>query len=349
MSASQNPWRPGPEVTGGMNAHSQSDKQPRQLGKIFDAIDLTVNESNGTFNVDQNVFNMAPSEFDPTSMKTDGALLILGKRRTGKSHLLRDLLCHYGSRFSTAIVLTGTKFNGYWQEIVPEEYIYEGFDEGALTKAMAAQKQVVQECRESNREMHEKRECECNMIVILDDVASEDHLQRSLILGKLYTAGRHFYITPVLLTQYAYACSPAIRSNVDYAFIMHQTQRRSKEAIADEWLSQVKRVEAGGIMSKHTPGYQVLVIDNSKATDELSEVLSTYTAMDEQELAQCSRPIGHEAYYEACRKDPVDMGSEEMKKQDAMNNRLSEPMLNYPRCLQAMKQDANLLLDSKYI
>lgn len=327
--------------------HQWKSEETRDITKKFDAIDLTVNEATGTFDVDQNIFNQAIKGFNPDEMKTDGAMIILGKRRTGKSHLCMDLMSHIGDRYSTAVVLTGTKFNGYWQDIVPEEYIHSGFQESVLTTCMKSQKQVVRKCRSENPDLHKRRECECNMVVILDDVASEEHLQRSLVLGALYTKGRHYYITPIVMSQYAYAISPAIRSNIDYAFIMHQTQRRSKDAIGDEWMSQVRRREAADIMSKHTPGYQVLVIDNSEATDDLGEVLSIYTAADEDSLIKA--PLGHEEYYQAVQKRPEELQTEQMKEHDEMRGRQSQPMMQFPQCLKALEGDADLLLDSKYI
>jgi hypothetical protein len=318
------------------------------LDEIMQKVDLRVNETESAFVVDEDRFTKNLQEFDPTSMPADAAVVILGKRRTGKSHTAMGMCDLLKDRYPTVVVSTGTKFNGFWQRIIPEEYVHEGFDEDLINKLMETQEARIQKKRLERamlpieqQKQAEDEDQSLNLLYILDDVASEAHLHSSHALGALYTKGRHYKISPWLLSQYIYAMSPAIRSNTDFAFILHQSQRRSKDAIGDEFLSQIPRRDAASVMSKFTPGYQMLVIDNSQNTDELTDVLSTYQAP--KELPQFN--MGDEEYWQSTQAgEPSEFAQQDQRRREAEEAiRRTAQMQLFPQVLQT-SQDANQLL-----
>lgn len=354
----------GADTRGRKRKAPYSDGNNPDIMRKFDKIDLNVRESDAPFDAENLSFPGTMPEFDPTTMPSDAACVVLGKRRTGKSHLVRDIISKIYDRYPTVIVSTGTRFNGFWQEIMPEEYVHEGFDEDLIRRIMAEQEKKINERRRhvENKQQEEDASEDTftygerdhanandikkniNLLYILDDVASEEHLHSSLALGAMFTKGRHYNISVWLLSQYVYAMSPAIRGNVDYAFIMHQSQRRSKEAIADEFMSQIpRRRDAAALMSKATPGYQCLVINNAKNTDELMETLSTYTAAEESP----NYAVGDDEYYESVQVDhkveelPLQMYSQRMTREtvDGMLNRVGK----FPKCLQHSMDSFNLI------
>lgn len=317
--------------------------EKRDINKIFDAIDLSVNESNAPFSVDENAFGATMKRFDPSSEEefpADSTCVILGKRRTGKSHLAMDLLGYVGHKYKAIVALTGTKFNGFWQKVMPSEYIHEGYQEHMVQKLLDMQEKRVVECIEqADNHGEHKEDCDCNVLLILDDVASETDLRNSVPLSMVFTKGRHYKISCWLLSQYAYAMSPAIRANVDLAFILHQTQLRSKEAVADEFLSQIRRREAGDLLSKFAAGYQVLVVNNTVPQAELSQVLSIYEAP--QELKQ--EAVGDEEYWGAATKRPEERGQQFL--QEAQKKKWSVKQLGqFPHCL-LQTSDGGFLLN----
>ena len=73
---------------------------------------------------------------------------------------------------------------------------------------------------------------------------------------------------------------PVVRSNTDYAFIMVQTQRRSKEALADEFLSLLDRQVAFKLMDQLAKGHDIMLVDNSENSTDLAEVVHSAHAKD---------------------------------------------------------------------
>lgn len=313
-------------------------------------VSLNVAETDQQFEPESETFARGVDQFDSTQMKTDFAAVSVGKRRSGKSHLARHILKEIHHKYHSIVVFTGTKFNGFWQAIMPTEYIHEGYDEQKLLDIVAAKEQEVLKCVMNSATGDEHSEnCKCDILILFDDVVSEQHLRSDTgPLQQLYVKGRHLKIAPWLLSQYAYAVSPTIRNNCDYIFIHHQNQRRSKEALADEFLSQISRRDAAELMSRTTPGYQTLVVDNSGNSDDLRETLRTITAPEKVE----DFAVGDDEYYQAVAKQPTQMGKPDELKAGLRNQVAAargDGGGGYPRVLlNVHRDDRKKLLDLKY-
>ena len=55
-------------------------------------------------------------EWDPETMGNDYCIAIFGKRRTGKTWIARHLLWLKRNVFNHGLVITKTKFNGFWRQ-----------------------------------------------------------------------------------------------------------------------------------------------------------------------------------------------------------------------------------------
>lgn len=312
-------------------------------------VDLNVIETDQQFEPESEGFARGVDQFDPTMMETDFAAVSVGKRRSGKSHTARHILSKIHSKYHSVVIFTGTKFNGFWQAIMPTEYIHEGYDEQKLEDIVEAKQKEVLKCVLSSESGKDHAEdCKCDILILFDDVVSEQHLRRDTgPLQQLYVKGRHLKIAVWLLSQYAYAVSPTIRNNCDYIFIHHQNQRRSKDALADEFLSQISRRDAADLMSRTTPGYQTLVVDNSGNNDNLRETLRTITApKDPEDFA-----VGDDDYYQAVAKRPSQMGQPDELKSGLVKQAARDVTKGqgYPRVLLNIHpDDRSKLLDRNY-
>lgn len=68
-------------------------------------------------------------------------ILLCGKPRAGKSSCIKFLLCKHSldrfkgcAKFEFGLVFTRTKFNTFYSQFLPEEYVIEGYDEDILMK-----------------------------------------------------------------------------------------------------------------------------------------------------------------------------------------------------------------------
>jgi hypothetical protein len=155
-----------------------------------------------------------------------------GSRRVGKSIFLKWLLYHYKDDFDLAIVFSETPHNGFWQPIVSNEYVHNGWDPFAVEKLLASQEEEKEkEVKSGGR--HKMR----RVLIILDDIVGDrKHIHEDTMLNRLAVQGRHFGISVCLTTQEPHAIGTALRNNCDMAVIFQQKSERAKKSVSVDFL-----------------------------------------------------------------------------------------------------------------
>ena len=82
-------------------------------------------------------------KFDPSTMGDDKICVFIGKRGTGKSTLVTDILW-YKKHLPAGIAMSGTEDgNGHYKQFIPDIFVYSDFNRGALEKLIERQKKLV--------------------------------------------------------------------------------------------------------------------------------------------------------------------------------------------------------------
>ena len=73
------------------------------------------------------------SEFDASQIKLDATIVAVGKRRTGKTWVFRNLMYLFKDKFQAGLVISQTdELNKFWRQYVPQKYIYNKYDPAIL-------------------------------------------------------------------------------------------------------------------------------------------------------------------------------------------------------------------------
>lgn len=166
-------------------------------------------------------------------------ILIIGKRRTGKTYMLNDLIFNYFKHIKYWLVLTNTEFNGFWTKRIPKKCV-KPFDPDVITSLY--QCQIKRATDFQNRNPHLKWEevtthPEIQTCLILDDVIDDKYTVRyHPDVVKLSTQGRHYGLTVFFISQYFYSVPPDCRGNADMVFVLNQIQENQIEGIAKNYL-----------------------------------------------------------------------------------------------------------------
>ena len=90
-----------------------------------------------------NVDESSVEKFKPEKMADDKVCVFIGKRNTGKSTLVTDILYHK-KHLPAGIVLSATEEgNHYYQQYIPDLFIYGDYDKEAIERVMDRQKRLV--------------------------------------------------------------------------------------------------------------------------------------------------------------------------------------------------------------
>ena len=196
--------------------------------------------------------------FDPESIKLDGTVVAIGKRRTGKSWIFRNLMYLMRDKISAGIVISQTdELNKFWRQYIPAKYIYPRYEPEILDAVFRRQKTILNDKSLTDKE----KEKEAPFFILLDDVISDQRLKYDANLMELFVAGRHYKLFVLITTQYAKAITPTLRGNTDYCFIMKTIQQRQREALWEDFADFLTKDAFAQILDAYTEDNEVLVVD----------------------------------------------------------------------------------------
>ena len=87
---------------------------------------------------------------EPDSFPKHPSILFYGKRRTGKSYSCRWILFKCFSDYPFGICCTGTYYNGFWQQYIPHNLVFQGLDDRALTALIKRQVNLIAKWRKDH-------------------------------------------------------------------------------------------------------------------------------------------------------------------------------------------------------
>ncbi len=203
-------------------------------------------------------------KFNTESVKPHRIYLIVGKRGTGKSVLLMDLLHKMKDKFDIGVVCTPTKSTqDMFKDVVPDSMIYSDFDPQILGKLIDLQKQ---------RGRNKKRVY--NIFVVLDDCAYDKNLfgSKCIHMRDLFFNGRHYHITAFICLQYMLDIPPAMRTNVDFLFALREPILANQNRLWSNYFGIINNFESfQTVFNNCTQNYECLVSDNTANGTNLVE------------------------------------------------------------------------------
>ena len=141
-------------------------------------------------------FDMRWITFRPDENKGP-VIVMIGRRDTGKSYLVRDLLYHHQD-IPIGTVISGTEAgNGFYAAHVPKLFIHEEYNSVLIENILRRQKAVL---KQVNKEIEtfRKSTIDPRTFVILDDCLYDQSWTRDKLMRLLFMNGRHQIPVPVL-------------------------------------------------------------------------------------------------------------------------------------------------------
>lgn len=207
-------------------------------------------------------------KFDPSKIKDDAVCVFVGRRGSGKTVILSQIMA-YKRHIPGGIVMSGTEDgNGYFSNYVPDSYVYSDYHPDVIENVLDRQRMMVK-----------KKLPNAGMFIVLDDLGYDQKTMREKSLRSLFMNGRHFKIFLMMTFQYVRDMSPAIRTNIDYIFILKDNSKENAEKLYQAF---------GGIFPNYdsfrhtmeccTENYECMVIDNTSHSRKKEECVFWYKA-----------------------------------------------------------------------
>lgn len=208
----------------------------------------------------------------------DSTIVMLGKRRTGKSVLVQDLL-YYKKHIPFGTVISATESaNRFYQAYVPGNLIHEEFSTDLLLNVLKRQKKM-QERVENEKEKFGRAKTDPNCFLILDDCLFDNTWSRTKEMRYVFMNGRHLNILSIVTMQYPLGVPPALRTNIDYVFILRENVFANRKRIYEQYAGMFPSLDYFcQIMDQCTENFECLVIHNGAMSNKIEDQVFWYKA-----------------------------------------------------------------------
>lgn len=222
-------------------------------------------------------FDMKSISFKPNENKGPVVVLI-GKRDTGKSFLVRDLL-YYQQEIPIGTVISGTEEgNGFYGKMVPKLFIHNEYNTAIIENILKRQRTVLKQVK-VEMETYKRSNIDPRAFVILDDCLYDNTWARDKMMRLLFMNGRHWKIMLVITMQYPLGIPPTLRTNIDYVFILRENYIANRKRIYENYAGMFPTFESFcQVMDQCTENYECLVINNNSKSNKLHDQVFWYKA-----------------------------------------------------------------------
>ena len=228
-------------------------------------------------NLELKKFDMRSISFKADESKGP-VIVLIGRRDTGKSFLVKDLL-YYRQDIPIGTVIAGTEEgNGFYGQLVPKLFIHNEYNTVIIENILKRQKQVLKQIK-NEREQYNRSTIDPRTFAIMDDCLYDGKWTKDKMMRLLFLNGRHWKIMLIITMQYPLGIPPMLRTNIDYTFILREPYIANRKRIYDNYAGMFRTFEAFcQVMDQCTENYECLVINNNSKSNRLQDQVFWYKA-----------------------------------------------------------------------
>jgi len=267
--------------------------------------------------------NLNLKKFDIRNVKSDKVCVFIGKRETGKSFLVKDLL-YYHRHLPLGTVISGTEgANKFYGNMIPEIFIHEEYTSQIVDNVMKRQKKIVKKMMKEI-EVYKKSNINPSAFLILDDCLYDNTWVKDKNIRSFFMNGRHYKTLFIITMQYALGIPPNLRTNIDYVFILRENYVSNRKRLYENYAGMFPSFEIFcQVMDQCTEDYNCLVIHNNAKSNKLEDQVFWYKAGSHEDFK-----IGAKQFWDYQAQNKKDSDSEEDDSFDPTSHRKRGPTIN---------------------
>lgn len=215
---------------------------------------------------------VAPSTQNFMNPKQGGSkIAVISKPGNGKTTLIKSLLYAKKHIFPAGVFVNGSEENNpeYKNMGVPPSFIHDTYSEDIITKFMDRQKHA--------------RSFLVNpwAVCLLDDCSTDTKIFNTPVQHKMFKNGRHLKMLYILSLQYALDIKPAIRTCIDWVFILREPNIKTRKIIWENYASIIPDFTLFcTIMDKLTGDFTALCINNQSQSNNIEDCIFYYKGVE---------------------------------------------------------------------
>lgn len=231
---------------------------------------------------------MELDKFDLKMIDQKSVVVMIGRRKSGKSILVRDILFE-NQDIPIGSVVSGTEdVNCFYGSMIPQVLIHRSVTPdvtGPIIKRQVLLKRKIMRMKKNG----ERANIDPRAFFILDDCGFDaGSWVRDMRISYMFMNGRHCDLFFMLCIQDPLSIPPNLRGNTDFVFIFSENRLKNRQRIYDNWASMIPTFEAFCcIMDVVTENHGVLVIHISSQSKKLTDVVFYFKAALHDDFRTC--------------------------------------------------------------
>lgn len=202
-------------------------------------------------------------EFSVSDMVINPSIVMIAKRRSGKSWVVRAILHHFAKSIPVGIIISPTdRLSAFYSDFVPDTFIHFEFSGDLVKKILSRQTFMREKAKERAKE---GKETNVKAFLIMDDcLADKGNWAKDKMIFELLFNGRHYQITYILTMQFPLGIKPELRTNFDYVFLLKDDAFTNQKRIYEHYASMFPCFDAfRQVFTQLTADYGCMVINNA--------------------------------------------------------------------------------------
>ena len=220
-------------------------------------------------------------------------MVIIGKKDTGKSFLVRDILFNTQSCYPVGTVISGTEVaNEFFQHMVPSKFIHDKYRPEIVMNVIKRQMNIKQKRNQDKNSRGGNSSIDPRAFLILDDCLYDKAWINEESTRYVFMNGRHVDLTTMITMQYPLGITPNLRTNVDFVFILRENILGNRRRIYENYAGMFPTFEMFcQFMDQCTENYECLVICNNVSSNRLEDQVFWYKASDLPPFKLCDQSL----------------------------------------------------------
>lgn len=234
---------------------------------------------------------IAISKFDPNYLekrRKSGScpiIAFIGKRNTGKSTLVSDILYHIQD-IPMMVCMTGSlESEAFYKKHIHDLFIYSKFDKDVVSKIIEKQKEKLRYFEKKGYDIDDpivnKKFSEKHGIgIIFDDLMfSNKRFTNDETIREIFFNGRHLHIVFIITMQSCLGLPPQLRDQIDYVFVLRENKKKTLEKLYNHYFGVFPKFSKfEEAMQSLTGNYGCIVLDNTSNSPDISNCIYYYKA-----------------------------------------------------------------------
>jgi hypothetical protein len=223
-------------------------------------------------------------KFNMNQINKDKVVVFIGKRETGKSFLVKDLL-YYNQDVPVGTVISGTEgANSFYSKIMPSIFIHGEYKPEIIKNVLKRQRKVISTIQQEKEQIGQSN-IDPGAFLILDDCLYDKSWVNNKDVRSLFMNGRHYKIMFIITMQYALGIPPNLRTNIDFTFLLRENLISNRKRLYEQYAGMFPTFDVFcQVMDQCTENFECLVINNNAKSNKIEDQVFWYKAESHEDF-----------------------------------------------------------------